>query len=216
MEPYHSDFSPQPSGDVERDRLFADDSSDSNSEHTSGSKKSKRRASSGGGGSTGVGTSNSEANDNAGESALNTSTSSVTADDDDDAEAVRNVEPLLRALSKEQANAVSPPRPTAAVSTRRAKFAYGEYTERGIRHTLDLASAYAPLNHPFTNYTDQFVGCLDYVWHSRAQLRVRRVLEPVREEDVRLTCLPSPFAGSDHTPIAAEFEFIQKQQQQQK
>jgi hypothetical protein len=34
------------------------------------------------------------------------------------------------------------------------------------------------------------------------------VLAPLAERDVRLTCLPSPHAGSDHTPIVAELAVL--------
>jgi CCR4-NOT transcription complex subunit 6 len=86
------------------------------------------------------------------------------------------------------------------------KFHYGAYTRDGVKHDLQLASAYAFLNHPFTNFTDTFSGCLDYVFLSKRSIRLRKVLAPLTEDDVRLTCLPSPFWGSDHVPICAELE----------
>jgi CCR4-NOT transcription complex subunit 6 len=86
------------------------------------------------------------------------------------------------------------------------KFHYGAYTREGVKHDLQLASAYSFLGHPFTNFTDTFSGCLDYVFLSKRSIRLRKVLAPLTEDDVRLTCLPSPFWGSDHVPICAELE----------
>jgi CCR4-NOT transcription complex subunit 6 len=86
------------------------------------------------------------------------------------------------------------------------KFRYGTYTRDGVKHDLQLASAYAFLEHPFTNFTDAFSGCLDYLFLSKRSIRLRKVLAPLTEDDVRLTCLPSPHCGSDHVPICAELE----------
>eukprot|EP01113_Clastostelium_recurvatum_P041516 TRINITY_DN6605_c0_g2_i4.p1 TRINITY_DN6605_c0_g2~~TRINITY_DN6605_c0_g2_i4.p1 ORF type:complete len:440 (+),score=59.57 TRINITY_DN6605_c0_g2_i4:166-1320(+) len=36
-----------------------------------------------------------------------------------------------------------------------------------------LKSAYAPVGHPFTNYTNTFKGCLDYIWYTPYSLATR-------------------------------------------
>jgi hypothetical protein len=207
---HHDDFSPHVSGDAERDQSHNDAQQQQQHHHQQQQHDETSNA-------------QSDADDNNGEgddephSALNTSTASSNADDLDDAEAIRNVAPLLRELragaelpanDDDDDNGGSSGGARQRKSSRLAKFTYGEYTARGIRHGLQLASAYASLAHPFTNYTDEFVGCLDYVWYSARRLRARRVLEPVAEDDVRLTCLPCAWAGSDHTPIGVELELL--------
>lgn len=88
------------------------------------------------------------------------------------------------------------------------QFNYGTYSKHGLRHPLQLRSAYAPIGEPpFTNYTDTFVGVLDYLWYSWESFSVSKVLQPVEEEVVRESCLPNTFMHSDHVSILSEFYF---------
>jgi CCR4-NOT transcription complex subunit 6 len=46
-----------------------------------------------------------------------------------------------------------------------SNFNYGIYSSQGMKHTLHLSSAYAPIGEPpFTNYTGNFAGVLDYIF----------------------------------------------------
>jgi mRNA deadenylase 3'-5' endonuclease subunit Ccr4 len=87
-------------------------------------------------------------------------------------------------------------------------YVYGNYTREGISHNLKLRSCYDPVNHPPTNYTRDFVGCLDYIWYTEDKLRVAKILEPVDDATVRETCLPNAYQCSDHTPILTSLELL--------
>lgn len=57
---------------------------------------------------------------------------------------------------------------------------YGSYTTEGLSHKLNLKSAYSPIGElPFTNYTPNYKGVLDYVWHSSSTLDVLSLLGPI-------------------------------------
>jgi CCR4-NOT transcription complex subunit 6 len=75
-------------------------------------------------------------------------------------------------------------------------------------HELGLASAYAPLGEPATNFTGDFTGCIDYLMYTKASLAVTDVLAPqnpkVPDTDAPLL-LPDAHNPSDHVPIAARF-----------
>lgn len=74
--------------------------------------------------------------------------------------------------------------------------------EKLLRQPLALCSAYEALGHPDTNITSKFVGCLDYLWFSRALLRPELLLEavPQQQKDVFSQCasLPNTRLPSDH------------------
>lgn len=57
---------------------------------------------------------------------------------------------------------------------------YGRYTTEGLRHRLQLKSAYAAAGElPMTNYTPSFKGAIDYIWYSTPNLSVNSVLGEV-------------------------------------
>jgi len=89
-----------------------------------------------------------------------------------------------------------------------AKFDYGDYSKKGFEHSLNLSSAYAVVTGEplFTNYTDVFVGLLDFIWFSNATLHAEKVLVPHSEEVIlsHNGALPNPYMCSDHIPIAVE------------
>jgi len=88
---------------------------------------------------------------------------------------------------------------------------YGIYTVQGMQHTLQLSSAYAPIGEPpFTNYTGDFVGVLDYLWFSQDTLAVSKVLQPVDEDTVKASRLPNAYMNSDHISILSEFYYTKK------
>jgi len=89
-----------------------------------------------------------------------------------------------------------------------SKWDYGDYSKKGIEHFLNISSSYGVVTGepPFTNYTDRFVGLLDYIWFSNTTLHAERVLVPHSEEVIlsHNGALPNPYMCSDHIPIAVE------------
>lgn len=62
---------------------------------------------------------------------------------------------------------------------------YGRYTEEGLKHGLNLKSAYSsPTGEllPMTNFTPSFQGVLDYVWYSTPTIAVTGVLGEIDRE----------------------------------
>ena len=86
-----------------------------------------------------------------------------------------------------------------------ANRSYGNFTRDGMTHPLNLKSAYGD-KLSFTNYTPGFVGAIDYIWHSSASLRVRKLLGEVDDEYLKnVPGFPSHHFPSDHLPLFAEF-----------
>ncbi|KAH6897590.1 glucose-repressible alcohol dehydrogenase transcriptional effector [Coprinopsis sp. MPI-PUGE-AT-0042] len=89
-------------------------------------------------------------------------------------------------------------------------FKYGKLTSEGMKHRLNLKSAYAApgmdTDEHLTNHTPSFKGEIDYVWYSASNLAVNAVLSPV---DIRYLekCVgfPNPHFPSDHICIGTEF-----------
>jgi mRNA deadenylase 3'-5' endonuclease subunit Ccr4 len=75
-------------------------------------------------------------------------------------------------------------------------------------HDLDLESAYvSAIGHEpsYTNFTENFVGCLDYVFVSVPRVRVSAVLLPPLADELQdETALPSTQQPSDHVPMCAD------------
>jgi len=87
---------------------------------------------------------------------------------------------------------------------------YGRYTSEGPRHPFRLASAYESVGEPpFTNFTGNFVGCLDYIFYSNDKLEVCKILKAVDEDVVvsQTGALPNAYMCSDHIPLVSEFVF---------
>jgi len=60
---------------------------------------------------------------------------------------------------------------------------YGNYTSDGLRHRLNLKSAYADIGEmPFTNYTTGFRGALDYIWFTTNNLTLTSLLGEIDPE----------------------------------
>lgn len=89
---------------------------------------------------------------------------------------------------------------------------YGNFTRDGISHPFHIKSAYEGDNLEgeklleFTNYTPDFSGCLDYIWHSSNTLRVKQLLGDVDQEYLlKVPGFPHFHFPSDHLPLFAEF-----------
>lgn len=85
---------------------------------------------------------------------------------------------------------------------------YGPYTEHGVRHGLQLKSAYAHLGElPFTNYTPGFKGVIDYIFYSTNALAVTGLLGKIDEGYLeKVVGFPNAHFASDHVPVLAEFK----------
>ncbi|KAI8797559.1 CCR4-NOT transcription complex subunit 6 isoform X2 [Biomphalaria glabrata] len=76
-----------------------------------------------------------------------------------------------------------------------------------INHNFNLTSAYKDVI-PFTNYTFDFKGVIDYIFYSDQHLRLHGVMGLQDEEWFRANKIigcPHPFVPSDHFPLFAEF-----------
>jgi len=83
---------------------------------------------------------------------------------------------------------------------------------KGLNHNLSLASSYgsSPIGEPpFTNYTSDFYGVLDYIWYTTPTLKVTGLLEHVNKSEL-FSPFPNPHFPSDHIPLLAEFQFLER------
>ncbi|CAL8293888.1 CCR4-NOT transcription complex subunit 6-like isoform X1 [Gadus morhua] len=81
--------------------------------------------------------------------------------------------------------------------------------DRSITHSFQLKSAYDCSAMPFTNYTYDFKGVIDYIFSSRTHLTTLGVLGPLDpqwlQENSILGC-PHPHIPSDHFSLLAQLE----------
>ncbi|KAJ1610247.1 hypothetical protein OJ253_1260 [Cryptosporidium canis] len=112
---------------------------------------------------------------------------------------------------------------------------YGLLSDLQLGHSMRLRSAYSmakaiveghnpnmltssteSLEPVFTNYTPNYLGCLDYVFYTDERLRLGGVLELLDEEALIREAaalqlpdwsLPNPQRPSDHLPLLTEFEW---------
>lgn len=97
-----------------------------------------------------------------------------------------------------------------------------------LSHNLKLDSAYDKEIMPYTNYTYDFKGMIDYIFYSRNLLRTLGFLGALDSEWIkanRIVGFPHPHIASDHLPLIVELELYntgaiangssQQQQQQQ-
>ncbi|KAM6501851.1 glucose-repressible alcohol dehydrogenase transcriptional effector [Amanita muscaria] len=87
---------------------------------------------------------------------------------------------------------------------------YGRYTSEGLRHRLNLKSAYAAPGaggeNLLTNYTPGYQGMVDYVWYSAGTLGVNAVLGEVDKGYLeKVAGFPNAHFPSDHVCIMSEF-----------
>lgn len=60
---------------------------------------------------------------------------------------------------------------------------YGTYTTEGLSHPFSLKSTYGNVGElPFTNYTPDFKGVLDYIWYTTNTLDVVSLLGPIDKD----------------------------------
>ncbi|KAL7281524.1 hypothetical protein ACG7TL_004840 [Trametes sanguinea] len=84
---------------------------------------------------------------------------------------------------------------------------YGKYTSEGLRHRLNLKSAYAGMGElPLTNHTPSFKGAIDYIWYTSSNLSVNSVLGEVDPSYLeKVVGFPNAHFPSDHLCIVSEF-----------
>ena len=94
-------------------------------------------------------------------------------------------------------------------------FNYGKYSEQGMSHKLPLKSCYslsATGEPKFTNFTEDFIGVLDYIFVTDDFCIPCEILNTMTEEEVitRNVYLPNPYNCSDHLPLFAGILIKQK------
>ncbi|CAD2110121.1 carbon catabolite repressor protein 4, putative [Plasmodium vinckei] len=81
-----------------------------------------------------------------------------------------------------------------------------------INNTIDL-DRFEPA---FTNYTSNFIGCLDYIFYNDEDLNIistvnipdeNQLIQESQIYHLPTSALPSPIRSSDHFPLVAKFEF---------
>jgi len=87
----------------------------------------------------------------------------------------------------------------------------GILKQLNLRHSLPMATAYETCNSreaPYTNYTEDFKGTLDYIWFSPDALAVLAISQVDDESQLtQETALPSSSKPSDHLSLVATFMF---------
>ncbi|KAF8520339.1 Endonuclease/exonuclease/phosphatase [Hysterangium stoloniferum] len=88
---------------------------------------------------------------------------------------------------------------------------YGHYTSDGLKHRLNLKSAYAAVGElPLTNYTPSFQGVIDYIWHTAGNLTVTSLLGEVEAGYLsKVVGFPNAHFPSDHICLISEFRVKQ-------
>uniref|UniRef100_A0A8C2E1Y2 poly(A)-specific ribonuclease n=1 Tax=Cyprinus carpio TaxID=7962 RepID=A0A8C2E1Y2_CYPCA len=80
-----------------------------------------------------------------------------------------------------------------------------------ITHGFKLKSAYENVLMPYTNYTFDFRGVIDYIFYSRPQLNVLGVLGPLDTNwllENNICGCPHPHIPSDHFSLFAQLELV--------
>jgi len=62
----------------------------------------------------------------------------------------------------------------------------------------------------YTNYTGKFKDTIDHILYTQANLKVKKMLKIPTEAVINCQCLPNQRFPSDHLPIMAVFEILQK------
>lgn len=85
-----------------------------------------------------------------------------------------------------------------------------------LSHNLKLDCAYDKDIMPYTNYTFDFKGMIDYIFYSRQLMRTVGLLGPLDMDWIksnRIVGFPHPHVPSDHLPLMVELELITNNQQ---
>ncbi|XP_055700412.1 CCR4-NOT transcription complex subunit 6-like [Phlebotomus papatasi] len=85
----------------------------------------------------------------------------------------------------------------------------GSDTPNEFTHSFKLASAYSEDIMPYTNYTFDFKGIIDYIFYTRTGMTPLGLLGPVSADWLRenkVVGCPHPHIPSDHFPLLVELE----------
>jgi CCR4-NOT transcription complex subunit 6 len=85
-------------------------------------------------------------------------------------------------------------------------------------HSFKLASAYSEDTMPYTNYTFDFKGIIDYIFYSKQGMVPLGLLGPISADWLRenkVAGCPHPHIPSDHFPLLVELELVHLSQTQQ-
>ncbi|CAH1127098.1 unnamed protein product [Ceutorhynchus assimilis] len=78
-------------------------------------------------------------------------------------------------------------------------------------HSFKLASAYNDEIMPFTNYTFEFKGIIDYIFYAKNSMTPLGLLGPISQEWIsqnKVIGCPHPHVYSDHFPLLVELEMV--------
>lgn len=78
-------------------------------------------------------------------------------------------------------------------------------------HAFKLASAYSADIMPYTNFTFDFKGIIDYIFYTKTSMIPLGLLGPVSTEwltDNKIVGCPHPHIPSDHFPLLVELEML--------
>lgn len=87
---------------------------------------------------------------------------------------------------------------------------YEPYSTEGAHHSLNLKNSYGLLSDEplsFTNFTPDFIGIIDYIWHRPNNLTVTGLLGSVPPDYTKqFVGFPTQHMPSDHIPLLVEFK----------
>ena len=89
------------------------------------------------------------------------------------------------------------------------KLSANENNKNELTHPSRIASAYETQIMPYTNYTFDFKGHIDYVFYSKQHMSVMGLLGPLDQEwlkENKVVGFPHPFVPSDHFSLLVEME----------
>lgn len=86
-------------------------------------------------------------------------------------------------------------------------YKYGNFTRDGMKHPFTLKSSYGHIDElPFTNYTPDFTGVIDYIMYSTNSLQATGLLGEVDPEYLeRVPGFPNQHFPSDHISLQSQF-----------
>jgi len=84
------------------------------------------------------------------------------------------------------------------------------YDDQFLRHPFQFKKAYTAQHLPYTNYTYDFRGIIDYIYHT-SHLKTLGVLGGIDENWLKsVPGFPNPVIPSDHLSLLTEFELTQE------
>eukprot|EP00040_Diaphanoeca_grandis_P024013 m.131422 g.131422 ORF g.131422 m.131422 type:complete len:511 (-) comp29546_c0_seq1:160-1692(-) len=86
---------------------------------------------------------------------------------------------------------------------------YNKFADKvGLTHNLNLKSVYTG-QMPYTNYTHDFTGIIDYLFYSADHIAPTKLLGPINAKSMQnFDGCPNPHFASDHFSLAAELKFL--------